>query len=91
MNKTTSLRFFPVDSKLNNEALVNELSAVIGCQALLVSSLANITATDLSPNLSSPVIILVNQHQSKISELESAWTLAEKSGNTVVGAALVSN
>ena len=47
MNKTTSLRFFPVDSKLDNEALVSELSSVIGCQALLVSSLANITTTDL--------------------------------------------
>ena len=91
MSNTTSLRFFPVDSKLDNEALVSELSGVIGCQALLVSSLANITATDLSPNSSSPIIILVNQHRSKISDLESAWTLAEKSGNTVVGAALVSN
>ena len=91
IGSTTTLRILPVDSKIDNTALVGELSGVLGCKAVLVNSVANITATELSPNSDSPIILLVNQHKTKISELESAWTLAEKSGNTVVGAALVSN
>ena len=89
--KTTTLRILPVDSKSDNSTIVGELSSVLGCKALLVNSVANITATELSPNSDSPIILLVNQHKATISELESAWMLAEKSGNIVVGAALVSN
>ena len=91
IGSTTTLRILPVDTKIDSTALVGELSGVLGCKAVLVNSVANITATELSPNSDSPIILLVNQHKTKISELESAWTLAEKSGNTVVGAALVSN
>ena len=81
----------PVDSHVNNEVLVGELAGVLGCKATLINSVANISAAELSPNLDSPILIFVNQHKTKISDLESAWTLAEKSGNTVVGAVLVSN
>ncbi len=88
---TTTLRVLPVDSHVNNEVLVGELAGVLGCKATLINSVANISAAELSPNLDSPILIFVNQHKTKISDLESAWTLAEKSGNTVVGAVFVSN
>jgi hypothetical protein len=88
---TTTLRMLPVDSHVNNEILVGELASVLGCKAKLTSSVADISAAELSPNLDSPILIFVNQHKTKISDLESAWTLVEKSGNTVVGAVLVSN
>ncbi|NBO97466.1 MAG: hypothetical protein EBV13_01920 [Actinobacteria bacterium] len=88
---TTTLRVLPVDSHANNEVFVGELAGVLGCKATLINSVADISAAELSPNLDSPILIFVNQHKTKISDLESAWTLAEKSGNTVVGAVLVSN
>ncbi|NBO67435.1 MAG: hypothetical protein EB028_01230 [Actinobacteria bacterium] len=88
---TTTLRVLPVDSHANNEVFVGELAGVLGCKATLINSVADISAAELSPNLDSPILIFVNQHKTKISDLELAWTLAEKSGNTVVGAVLVSN
>lgn len=91
MGSATSLRILPVDSRADNTALIDELNSVLRCEAVLLNSVANITATELSPNSDSPIILLVNQHKTKISELETAMTLAEKSGNAVVGAVLVSN
>lgn len=85
----TTLRVFPVESSEKQFAFVDELAKTLNCTVSLTNPVISIKADELAPRSESPILILTTEHKSKISDIETAWTIATKSGNTVLGLILI--
>lgn len=89
IKKSTVLRLVAIGDEANNTQTVKFLTKVLSCKVELSGQINSLDAKSLVSTSDSPVILLAKKHRSESDELQYAWTVLEKSGNTILGAVLV--
>lgn len=89
IKKSTVLRLVAIGNDVNSEQNAKFLAKILSCKIVSVGQINSLDAKSLAATTDSPVILLAKKHRSESSELQYAWTVVEKSGNSVLGAILV--
>ena len=88
-NISTNLRLVPVGSSIIDPVIESEFKTILGCEVTSTKPVEMLNADDLAPLTNWSFVFVVENHRSKISELRSAWMVVEKSGNEILGIALI--
>lgn len=89
IKKSTILRLVAIGDDANSEQTKKSLAKILTCKIILAGQVKSLDAKSLAPTADSQVILLAKKHRSESSELQSAWTVVEKSGNNILGVILV--
>ena len=89
IKKSTVLRLVPIGDDANSVQTTKSLAKVLSCKVVSAGQIKSLDAKSLAPTADAPVILLVKKHRSESAELQNAWTVVEKSGNTILGVILV--
>ena len=88
-NISTNLRLVPVGSSIIDPVIESEFKTILGCEVTSTKPVEMLNADDLAPLTNWSFVFMVENHRSKVSELRSAWMVVEKSGNEILGIALI--
>ena len=89
IKKSTALRIIQIGSLEDGKQKVKDLKKILSCDVIFAGQIQSLDAKTLAPATDSPIILLANKHHSETTELQYAWTVVEKSGNTILGVVLV--
>ena len=89
IKKSTALRIIQIGSLEDGKQKVKDLKKILSCDVIFAGQIQSLDAKALAPATDSPIILLANKHHSETTELQYAWTVVEKSGNTILGVVLV--
>ncbi len=89
IKKATVLRLVAIGDDANSEQTTKGLAKILSCRVVLSGQIKSLDAKSLTSTTDSPIILLAKKHRSESSELQNAWTVVEKSGNTILGVILV--
>ncbi len=84
-----SIKILPVGAETVDEKFATDLARILGAQVLIVKPFAQLTAADLAPSDGAVFLLAVVKNLAKASELKQIWSVIEKSGNVVLGSALI--
>ena len=79
----------PVGAETINEKIAADLAQILGAQVSITKPFAQLTAADLAPSNGAVFLLAVVKNSAKVNELKQIWTVIEKSGNTILGSALI--
>ena len=89
IKKATVLRLVSIGDDANSEQTTKALAKILSCKVVSAGQIKSLDAKSLAPTTDAPVILLAKKHRSESVELQNAWTVVEKSGNTILGVILV--
>ena len=89
IKKATVLRLVAIGDDANSDQTTKALAKILSCKVVSAGQIKSLDAKSLAPTTDAPVILLAKKHRSESSELQTAWTVVEKSGNTILGVILV--
>ena len=88
-NDIKSIKVLPVGAETINEKIAADLAQILGAQVSITKPFAQLTAADLAPSNGAVFLLAVVKNSAKVNELKQIWTVIEKSGNTILGSALI--
>ncbi len=88
-NKIESIKILPVGAETVYEKFATDLSQILGARVSITKPLVQLTATDLAPSNGAVFLLAVIKNSAKVNELKQIWSVIEKSGNIVLGSALI--
>ena len=89
IKKATVLRLVAIGDDAIGDQTTKALAKILSCKVVSAGQIKSLDAKSLAPTTDAPVILLAKKHRSESSELQTAWTVVEKSGNTILGVILV--
>ena len=88
-NKIESIKILPVGAKTVYEKFATDLAQILGAQVSITKPFGQLTAADLAPSNGAVFLLAVVKNSAKVNELKQIWSVIEKSGNIVLGSALI--
>ena len=88
-NDIKSIKVLPVGAETINERFATDLAQILGAQVSITKPFAQLTAADLAPSNGAVFLLAVVKNSAKVNELKQIWSVIEKSGNTILGSALI--
>ena len=88
-NDIQLIKVLPIGAETINEKFAADLAQILGAQVSITKPFAQLTATDLAPSNGGVFLLAVVKNAAKVNELKQIWTVIEKSGNTILGSALI--
>ena len=88
-NDIQLIKVLPVGAETINEKIAADLAQILGAQVSITKPFAQLTAADLAPSNGAVFLLAVVKNSAKVNELKQIWTVIEKSGNTILGSALI--
>ena len=65
------------------------MAQILGAQVSITKPFGQLTAADLAPSNGAVFLLAVVKNSAKVNELKQIWSVIEKSGNIVLGSALI--
>ena len=88
-SKIESIKILPVGAKTVYEKFATDLAQILGAQVSITKPFGQLTAADLAPSNDAVFLLAVVKNSAKVNELKQIWSVIEKSGNIVLGSALI--
>ena len=88
-SKIESIKILPVGAKTVYEKFATDLAQILGAQVSITKPFGQLTAADLAPSNGAVFLLAVVKNSAKVNELKQIWSVIEKSGNIVLGSALI--
>ena len=88
-NELQSIRILPVGAETIDGKFATDLAQILGAQVSIIKPFTQLTAADLAPSNGAVFLLAVVKNSAKVSELKQIWSVIEKSGNKVLGSALI--
>ncbi len=83
------IKILPVGAETIDERFATVLAKILGEQVSITKSFVQLTAADLAPSKGAAFLLAVVKNSAQVGELKQIWSVIEKSGNTVLGSALI--
>ncbi|MDA3017657.1 MAG: hypothetical protein O2841_06450 [Actinomycetota bacterium] len=88
-NKIESIKILPVGAETVYEKFATDLAQILGARVSITKPFGQLTAADLTPSNGAVFLLAVVKNSANVSELKQIWSVIEKSGNIVLGSALI--
>jgi hypothetical protein len=85
----SSIKVLPVGASVLDTQLATSLAETLGCQVSITKSLEQLSAEDLAPLNNSLFMIAVIKDLANSRTVKQTWSVVEKSGNRILGSALI--
>jgi hypothetical protein len=85
----SSIKVLPVGASVLDTQLATSLAETLGCQVSITKSLEQLSAEDLAPLNNSLFLIAVIKDLANSRTVKQTWSVVEKSGNRILGSALI--
>ena len=85
----SSIKVLPVGASVLDTQLATSLAETLGCQVSITKSLEQLSAEDLAPSNNSLFLIAVIKDLANSRTVKQTWSVVEKSGNRILGSALI--
>lgn len=84
-----TLKILPVGANSISPQFSASLAQTLGCQVSSLKPFAELSASDLAPSAGAYFLIAVIKNSADLKQVKEVWTVVEKSGNTILGSALI--
>ena len=88
-NKIEIIKILPVGAETIDRKFATDLAGILGAEVSITKPFAQLTAADLIPSNGAVFFFAVVKNSAKVNELKQIWSVIEKSGNTILGSALI--
>jgi len=85
----SSIKVLPIGASLIDTQLVASLARALNCQVSITKSLDQLSAEDLAPSNNGMFLIAVLKDSADSRVVKQTWSVVEKSGNRILGSALI--
>ena len=85
----SSIKILSVGASVLDTQLATSLAETLGCQVSITKSLEQLSAEDLAPSNNSLFLIAVIKDLANSRTVKQTWSVVEKSGNRILGSALI--
>ncbi len=87
----SSIKVLPIGASMIDTKLATSLAQTLGCQVLIAKPLEQLSAGDLAPSNNSVFLIAVIKDSANSRVVKQTWAVIQKSGNQILGSALITN
>ena len=85
----SSIKVLPIGASVIDTQLVASLARALNCQVSITKSLDKLSTDDLVPSDNDVFLIAVIKNSADSRAVKQAWSVVEKSGNRILGSALI--
>jgi hypothetical protein len=85
----SSIKVLPIGANMLDTKLVTSLAQTLGCQVSITKSVDQLSAEDLAPSNNVVFLIAVVKDLADSRTVKQTWSVVEKSGNRILGSALI--
>lgn len=85
----SSIKVLPIGASVIDTQLVASLAQTLNCQVSITKSLGKLSADDLAPSDNDMFLFAVIKNSADSRVVKQAWSVVEKSGNRILGSALI--
>jgi hypothetical protein len=85
----SSIKVLPIGANVLDTQLETSLAQTLGCQVSITKSLDQLSAEDLAPSNNGVFLIAVVKDLADSRDVKQSWSVVEKSGNRILGSALI--
>ena len=83
------IKLLPVGDETIDGEIALELAKILGVQVEITKSLSGLTAAELKPSTEASFVVAVLKDRASVNQVKQAVSIVEKSGNSVIGSALI--
>ena len=84
-----SIKVLPIGANVLETQFATSLAKTLGCQVSITKSLDQLSAGDLAPSNNGVFLIAVIKDSADSLAVKRSWSVVEKSGNQILGSALI--
>ncbi|NBY44910.1 MAG: hypothetical protein EBQ64_02840, partial [Acidimicrobiia bacterium] len=84
-----SIKVLPIGANVLETRFATSLAKTLGCQVSITKSLDQLSAEDLAPSNNGVFLIAVIKDSADSLAVKRSWSVVEKSGNQILGSALI--
>jgi len=85
----SSIKVLPTGTNVIDTQLATSLAQTLGCQVSITKPLDQLSAEDLAPSINCVFLIAVLKDSADSRVVKQTWSVVEKSGNRILGSALI--
>ena len=85
----SSIKVLPIGTNVIDTPLATSLAQTLGCQVSITKPLDELSAEDLAPSNNGMFLIAVIKDSADSRVVKQTWSVVEKSGNRILGSALI--
>ena len=85
----SSIKVLPIGTSVIDTQLATSLAQTLGCQVSITKPLDQLSAEDLAPSINGVFLIAVLKDSADSRVVKQSWSVVEKSGNQILGSALI--
>jgi len=85
----SSIKVLPIGTSVIDTQLATSLAQILGCQVSITKPLDQLSAEDLAPSINGVFLIAVLKDSADSRVVKQTWSVVEKSGNRILGSALI--
>lgn len=85
----SSIKVLPIGTSVIDTQLATSLAQTLGCQVSITKPLDQLSAEDLAPSINGVFLIAVLKDSADSRVVKQTWSVVEKSGNRILGSALI--
>jgi len=85
----SSIKVLPIGANVLDTQLATSLAQTLGCQVSITKSVDQLSAEDLAPSNNVVFLIAVVKDLADSRTVKQTWSVVEKSGNRILGSALI--
>ena len=85
----SSVKVLPIGTSVIDTQLATSLAQTLGCQVSITKPLDQLSAEDLAPSNNGVFLIAVLKDSADSRVVKQTWSVVEKSGNRILGSALI--
>ena len=85
----SSVKVLPIGTSMIDTQLATSLAQTLGCQVSITKPLDQLSAEDLAPSNNGVFLIAVIKDSADSRVVKQTWSVVEKSGNRIMGSALI--
>ena len=85
----SSIKVLPIGTSVIDTQLATSLAQTLSCQVSITKPLDQLSADDLAPSINGVFLIAVLKDSADSRVVKQTWSVIEKSGNRILGSALI--
>ena len=85
----SSIKVLPIGTSVIDTQLATSLAQNLGCQVSVTKPLDQLSADDLAPSNNGVFLIAAIKDSADLRVVKQTWSVVEKSGNRIIGSALI--
>ena len=85
----SSIKVLPIGTSVIDTQLATSLAQTLSCQVSITKPLDQLSADDLAPSINGVFLIAAIKDSADLHVVKQTWSVVEKSGNRIIGSALI--